>query len=101
MKSNIRIELSNITYSHISYVIYNFHEVVGTVTLLVSDLYFLVDLYIEIEFRRKGIAKYLLDFFKIKKLQCTTWNDVGNCFYKSVGFKEIESNIFLITYERN
>lgn len=98
---NIRIELNNDTSPvAICYSIYNNKIFVGTVSVLVSDNNYLKEIFIEKLYRQKGLGRYLIALFDIKKLNCTTWNTIGIIFYKSLGFIETERDVYLITFER-
>lgn len=102
MNEKIQLKIEGSDSSNISYSIYYLNEFAGSISLMVSDTFYLSDIYIEREFRRKGIGKYIIDYLKINKLHCTTWNEIGISFYESLGFKKNRStsDIYLITFDK-
>lgn len=102
MINNLKIESNTANISDISYSVYLLNKLIGSFNISSKHPQYLTDLFIDREYRRKGIARYLLNKFKIAKLRCTTWNEVGISFYTSLGFirDETQSDIYVITFVR-
>lgn len=84
-----------------SYFIYDKNTLAGYFTISALDTSHLLELNIEQEYKRRGIGSFILNHYKIKNVQCTTWNEEGINFYKANGFKIVKSNIYLIDFKRS
>lgn len=84
--------------SIIQYFVYKDNTFIASIAVNTNDNSYLDELFIEKAYRRKGFGKYLLEYFKIRKLDCTTWNTVGISFYTALGFKVLKRDNYLVTF---
>lgn len=84
-----------------SYAIYHNGKIVAYAIIPKYSPYILTRMYVLPEHRRKGIASFLINHFKITSLSCLKDNETGLLFYKKLGFKieRAHSHIFDLTRE--